>query len=96
MDHLPEESPARQVLADSAYDADRLHDLIYDQGGEPLIPPRRHRKYKHRYDLVAYKQRWVIEGFFAKLDNGVASQLTINSPQPPRFIKLASIMLWLK
>jgi len=25
--------PAIKVLADRAYDADHLHDLIYDQGG---------------------------------------------------------------
>jgi len=27
--------PADKVLADRAYDADSLHDLIYEQGGEP-------------------------------------------------------------
>jgi len=35
--------PADKVLADRAYDADSLHDLIYEQGSEPVIPPRRHR-----------------------------------------------------
>lgn len=58
---------ANQVLADRAYDADRLYDLILDQGGEPVIPPRRHRKYQHAYDRIAYKHRWSIEDFFAKL-----------------------------
>jgi transposase len=62
--------PAGQVLADRAYDADSLHDLIYEQGGEPVIPPRRHRKYRHRYDKLP-------ANFMG-------------------FIKLASIMLWLK
>lgn len=42
--------PAPQVIADRAYDADRLHDLILEQGGEPIIPSHRHRKHKHRYD----------------------------------------------
>lgn len=59
--------PGGQVLADRAYDADRLRDLILDQGGVPVIPPRRHRKYQHPYDLIAYKNRWGVEGFFAKL-----------------------------
>jgi transposase len=44
-----------QVLADRAYDAEKLHDLIIDQGGEPVIPPRRHRRYEHGYDTIAYK-----------------------------------------
>lgn len=80
--------PAQKVLADRAYDADRLHDLIYEQGGEPVIRPRRHRKYQYRYDRIAYKQRWGIEGFFAKLKQWrrIAT----------RYDKLASIMLWLK
>lgn len=39
--------PAKQVLADRAYDADSLHDVILNQGGKPVIPPRRHRKYQH-------------------------------------------------
>lgn len=52
---------AKQVLADRAYDADKLHDIILDQGDEPVIPPRRHRKFQHAYDHIAYKQRWGIE-----------------------------------
>lgn len=58
---------AKQVLADRAYDAHSLHDVILDQGGEPVIPPRRHRRFQHSYDRIAYKQRWGIEAFFAKL-----------------------------
>lgn len=58
---------AGQVLADRAYDADALCNLIRAQGGEPVIPPRRHRKVARPYDTIAYKQRWGIEGFFAKL-----------------------------
>jgi transposase len=37
------------VLADRAYDADRLMDAILDVGAEPVIPPRRHRKHQHAY-----------------------------------------------
>lgn len=48
---------ARRVLPDRAYDADSLHDLILDQGGGPVIPPRRHRKHQHAFDRIAYKQR---------------------------------------
>jgi transposase len=55
------------VIADHAYDADSLHEVILQEGGQPVIPPRRHRRYQHRYDRIAYRQRWGIEGFFAKL-----------------------------
>ena len=30
---------AGQVIADRAYDAHQLHDVILDQGGKPVIPP---------------------------------------------------------
>lgn len=69
--------PAQQVIADRAYDADRLHDLILDQGGEPVIPPRRHRKHQHRYDRIATRYDKLAANFLG-------------------FVKLASIMLWLK
>ena len=59
--------PAAQLIADRAYDADNLHDIVLEQGGEPVIPPRRHRRHQHAYDRTAYKNRWGIEGFFAKL-----------------------------
>ena len=86
------------VLADRAYDADSLHDLIYEQGGEPVIPPRRHRIYQHQYDRIAYKQRWGIEGFFAKLKQWrrIATRYDKLAANFLGFVKLASIMLWLK
>lgn len=88
----------QQVLADRAYDADSLHDVILDQGGEPVIPPRRHRKYQHRYDRIAYKQRWGIEGFFARIKQWrrIATRYDKLAANFLGFIKLASIMLWLK
>lgn len=74
---------ARKVLADRAYDADSLHDIILEQGGEPVIPPRRHRKYQHSYDKIAYRNRWGIEGFFANSSNGAVSPPDTTSWLPP-------------
>ena len=51
---------AGQVIADRAYDAHQFHDVILDQGGKPVIPPRRHRRYQHAYDKIAYRNRWGI------------------------------------
>lgn len=87
-----------KVLADKAYDADRLHDLILDEGGEPVIPPRRHRRYQHHYDDIAYKDRWGIEAFFAKLKQWrrIATRYDKRADTFLAFVKLASIMLWIK
>ncbi len=89
---------AEQVIADRAYDADRLYDLILEQNGEPVIPPRRHRKHQHAYDTTAYKQRWGIESFFAKLKQWrrIATRYDKLAANFLGFVKLASIMLWLK
>ena len=88
----------QQVLADRAYDADSLHDVILDQGGTPVIPPRRHRNHQHLYDRIAYRQRWGIEGFFAKLKQWrrIATRYDKLAANFLGFVKLASIMLWLK
>ena len=89
---------ATQVIADRAYDAHQLHDIILDQGGEPVIPPRRHRKHQHAYDKIAYQNRWGIEGFFAKLKQWrrIATRYDKLAASFLGFVKLASIMLWLK
>jgi transposase len=89
---------AEQVLADKAYDANNLCDKIEAQGGTVVIPPRRHRKIQRDYDRIAYKNRWGIEGFFAKLKQWcrIATRYDKLAANFLGFIKLASIMLWLK
>lgn len=89
---------ASQVLADKAYDADSLCEKIEAQGGLVVIPPRRHRKHQREYDRIAYKNRWGVEGFFAKLKQWrrIATRYDKLAANFLRFIKLASIMLWLK
>ena len=87
-----------KVIADRAYDADRLCDIITEQGGEPVIPPRRHRKHQRSYDRIAYANRWGIEGFFARLKQWrrIATRYDKLAANFLGFIKIASIMLWLK
>ena len=89
---------ADQWLADRAYDTDGLCAMIAEQGGEAVIPPRRHRKVQRSYDIIAYKNRWGIEGLFAKLKQWrrIATRYDKLAANFLGFIKLASIMLWLK
>ena len=69
---------AEQVLADKAYDADSLCEKIEARGGRVVIPPRSHRKLPRDYERIAYKNRWGIEGFFAKLN--VSPRAMTSSP----------------
>ena len=89
---------AGQALADKAYDANSLCEKIEAQGGEVVIPSRRHRKVQREYDRIAYKNRWGIEGLFAKLKQWrrIATRYDKLAANFLGFIKIASIMLWPK
>ena len=86
------------VLADRAYDADHLMDVILDAGAEPVIPPRRHRKHQHAYDKALYKERNVIERFFNKLKQfrRVATRYDKLLNNFIGFVKIAAIEIWLR
>lgn len=90
--------PAEHVLADRAYDADNLFDKILDQGGEVVIPPRRHRRFQHVYDKAIYKERNRVERFFSRIKHcrRIATRYDKRAQTFLGFIILASIMLWLK
>ena len=64
---LIEDLPADVVMADAAYDSDRLRDAIARKGAVAVIPnnPSRARKYPLDKDL--YTQRHLVECCFSKL-----------------------------
>lgn len=95
---LVEGLPAQNVLADKAYDASRLFNLVIEQGGDPVIPPRRHRKRKHAYDKALYKERNRVERFFSRIKHcrRIATRYDKLAETFMGFVKLASIMLWLR
>jgi transposase len=74
---------AENVIADKAYDADRLYEKVIEQGGDPVVPPRRHRKRQHAYDKALYKERNRVENFFKRIKHCPASPPdTTSSPKP--------------
>lgn len=89
---------AGSTIADKGYDADRLIDRILEQGGKPVIPPRRHRKSPRDYDTELYKERNLIERFFCKLKHfrRVATRYDKLLANFLGFVKLAAIAIWLK
>jgi transposase len=58
---------ASHVLADRAYDADAFIALAQTQGSQVVIPPKVNRREKRYYDRHIYKERHLVECFFAKL-----------------------------
>jgi len=89
---------AENVLADRAYDADPLFQKIIDQGGDPVIPPRRHRKRQHAFDRDLYKERNRVERFFKRIKHyrRIATRYDKLAETFMGFVVLASIMLWLR
>ena len=59
--------PVKRLLADKAYDTNRLRDLLAQQGIDAVIPSIARRKPLIPYDREAYRQRNLIERMFARL-----------------------------
>ena len=59
---------AGALLADRAYDArERVIEPMQAKGAQIVIPSHPTRKVKRKYDRTLYKDRHLIENFFAKL-----------------------------
>src|SRR5690606_1037666 len=55
------------VLADKGYDSDGNRAAIRRRGAEPCIPPRKNRSEPIAYDRHLYKERNVVERYFARV-----------------------------
>ncbi|MCW3477468.1 IS5 family transposase [Limobrevibacterium gyesilva] len=67
-DHLVPEMQAGMLIADKAFDADeRVLQPLADAGKTAVIPPRANRRAARDFDRHLYKERHLIENFFAKL-----------------------------
>lgn len=55
------------IIADKAYDNDKIIALIESQGIIPVIPSRKNRKNRREYDKHIYKERHLVEIFFNKI-----------------------------
>lgn len=59
--------PIERLIADKAYDTDRLRSLLALQAIEAVIPSIARRKPLIPYDREAYRQRNLIERMFSRL-----------------------------
>ncbi|EGG79258.1 Putative transposase for insertion sequence element IS6501 [Gluconacetobacter sp. SXCC-1] len=55
------------LLADRAYDADRLINRLTERGITVVIPPKRNRTAQRETDFALYRERNLFERFFNKL-----------------------------
>lgn len=67
-DHLLPHMQAATLIADKAYDADkRVIEPLAAAGKAAVIPPKANRKAPRELDKHTYKDRHLIENFFARL-----------------------------
>ena len=59
--------PVNRLIADKAYDTNKLRRLLADQRIDAVIPSIGRRKPLIPYDPVAYRQRNLIERMFGRL-----------------------------
>ena len=59
--------PIARLIADKAYDTNRLRSRLAGQGIEAVIPSIARRKPLISHDRAAYRQRNLIERMFARL-----------------------------
>ncbi len=90
--------PAQAVIADTAYDSDRLRQAVADKGAAAVIPNNPSRARKHPLDERLYKERHLIECCFSKLKQfrRVATRYDKTARNYLAMVTLAATMLWLR
>jgi transposase len=90
--------PAATVMADAAYDSDRIRKAIADKGAVAVIPNNPSRAKKHPLDKHLYAQRHLIECCFSKLKQfrRVATRYEKTARNYRAVVTLAATVLWLR
>jgi len=88
--------PANFVMADTAYDSDRLRASIAAKGALAVIPNNPSRAQKYPLDKHLYAQRHLVECCFARLKQfrRVATRFEKTARNYFAVIILAAIVIW--
>lgn len=90
-------APARQVLADTAYDSDAIRVQIAETGAVAVIPPRPNRLVPPPLDPLTYRDRNQVERLINRLKQfrRVATRYDKLADSYAAFVQLRAITLWL-
>lgn len=88
---------AEHVIADKAYDIDRLRAYLAFRA-EPVIPPKITRTQTIAYDKELYKERHLVECFINKIKHfrRVATRYDKTAAAFLAFVAVASFIVWLR
>lgn len=86
------------VMADKAYDCDRVRSKIRAQKCIAVIPSRSNRKSPYDYDKELYKERHVIECFFSKIKyfRRIFSRFDKSARNFTSFLSFVGACIWLR
>jgi len=86
------------VIADKGYDSQAVVAAIEAKGAEAVIPPRKNLKVQREIDHERYKDRNLVERFWAKMKQyrRVATRYEKTARNFLGFVHVASIMLLLQ
>ena len=85
-------------MADAAYDADRLRQVIADKDAVAVIPNNPSRAQRYPIDKHLYAQRHLIECCFSKLKQfrRVATRFEKTARNYLAVVTLAATILWIR
>ena len=88
---------AQAVVADKAYDAASLIDVITQTGASAVIPPRLNRQAPRAFDTHQYKHRNLVERFFCRLKQfrRIATRYDKLASRFSAFIAIVAAFIWL-
>jgi transposase len=89
---------ADYILADRAYDADKFILLAQSAGCNIVIPPKLNKREPRTYDKHMYKERHLVECFFAKLKSfrRVSTRYEKLASTLNAVVLIAACMVWLQ
>ena len=95
---LLEEIKPQAVLANKAYDTNALLDCIAGKNAKAVIPPKANRKEQREFDRHQYRNRNLVERFFAHIKHfrRVATRYDKLASRFASFVALAASIFWLK
>ena len=85
------------IVADKAYDSNKIRDFIKDMGSKAIIPPNKSRAEQIYYDKHIYKERFLIENFFQfiKRFRRIGTRYEMKGQNYAGMMTLACILQWL-
>ncbi|SFH68279.1 Transposase, partial [Paracoccus aminovorans] len=90
--------PAEVIMADTAYDSDRLRETVAQKGAVAVIPNNPSRARKYPLDRHLYAQRQLIECCFSRLKQfrRVATRYEKTARNYLAVVTIAAIVLWIR